>query len=245
MTPGRIEMDLTNNGLTFRRRLVLTADQQQARGEVLDNVHHFIVTLDHDGDVVTAVRGEAIRFPWTTCPGAVDVLEALVGSSVVAGTRPDVDQAQQCTHMLDTAKLAIAQIARGGTRTYDIEVRSGDAPHVCHASIARDGDPLFEWMIDGDMIVAPAKFAGHHVRGTASWSSIVAEDADLREAALALRRCLFVFRSRPRTRNLYRANQLDALRDVCFSFQSRRVDRAVRPPGFTEYDPWSPPGAGD
>lgn len=227
---------LRNNADPFWRRLRFTVGLGHVSGEIEDNVHHFRIRLDHDGDRVTATSGEALRVPWTTCPGAVAQLDQLVGTSVCAGARIEVDQAQQCTHMLDTAKLALAQVARDRDRSYEIGVRDGDDSQTCAATIDRDGQRLFEWIIRGDEVVAPPMFAGHVVIGRSRWSSTVEAEADLREAALALRRAVFIFRSRPRSKFVHRAVELPALANACFSFQTLRVKQAVRPLGFVELD---------
>lgn len=229
-------MILHNNAPAFWRRIDLHADATGARGEVSDNVHQFIVELRHDGETITKAGGLAVRVPWTTCPGAVGALKTLEGTSVRAGARVEVDQFRQCTHMLDVAKLAIAQISRGGRRTYDILVQSGENPETYRATIRRDGDILFEWHLQGEHVTAPEIFAGHMIRGRAEWSDEVQADPDMKEAALVLRRCVFVFRSRPSTKHLQRARDVPAMQDVCFSFQSERVEEAVRPDDFRELE---------
>lgn len=229
-------MILHNNAPTFWRRILLTAEQGNARGEIMDNVHHFIVNLEHDGKTITAAGGEGVRVPWTTCSNAPSQLGSLIATPVTPRGRVEVDQFQQCTHMLDTAKLAIAQIARGGTRTYDMLVQNGDGPDSYRASIARDGNPLFEWMLRRDLVIAPDAFAGHMVRGRVEWPEQILSDPDLREATLILRRCVFVFRSRPSSKSVIYARDMPSMRDACFSFQSTRVDAAMRPADFREFE---------
>ena len=63
----------------YRRRIRLTASPGAVKAELEDDFHHFATTLHHDGKYATQVVGEAIRYPWTTCPAATLRLEALAG----------------------------------------------------------------------------------------------------------------------------------------------------------------------
>lgn len=93
--------------LPFRRRLRLRHEGATAvEADLEDHVHHFGVRVEHDGRVVTAVTPRAVRWPWVTCPGALDQLQALVGAPI--GERPLVDDPRQhCTHALDVARWAV------------------------------------------------------------------------------------------------------------------------------------------
>ncbi len=69
---------------------------------------------------------------------------------------------QHCTHQLDVATLAVAHAARvvaGGAprRQYDIVVPFGLLDGQRHTvTLARDGDPLLAWELEGGRVVAPA-----------------------------------------------------------------------------------------
>ena len=54
----------------YHRRIRLVADEWTVRGDLEDDFHHFTVHLGHDGDHVVTVVGDAVRYPWTTCPAA-------------------------------------------------------------------------------------------------------------------------------------------------------------------------------
>jgi len=47
---------------------------------VEDDPHAFAISLEHDGERVTAVAAEAHRYPLTTCIGATAALQSLVGA---------------------------------------------------------------------------------------------------------------------------------------------------------------------
>ena len=73
----------------FRRRIRLTAipgsgTQPDIFGELEDTQHGFRTRIEHDGEKVTAIHGDPVRYPVSTCPGALGPLQELVG--VVLGT---------------------------------------------------------------------------------------------------------------------------------------------------------------
>ena len=55
---------------------VTAIDASTIRGDMEDDFHRFGVTLRHDGERVVEVVGDGTRFPWTTCPSAVEPLRA-------------------------------------------------------------------------------------------------------------------------------------------------------------------------
>ena len=101
----------------YRRRIRLIAGDHTVSGELEDDFHHFRATIEHDGKQVTAARGEALRVPWTTCPGSILPLARLKGlnlsRSLLAAGKHTSSRAQ-CTHLFDAACLAVAFAAQGG-----------------------------------------------------------------------------------------------------------------------------------
>jgi len=59
---------------------VTALDTSTVRGDMEDDFHRFGVTVRHDGARVVEVEGEGERYPWTTCPAAVEPLRALAGA---------------------------------------------------------------------------------------------------------------------------------------------------------------------
>jgi hypothetical protein len=218
----------------FWRRIELVSRAGAAWGRVTDNVHDFEVMLQHNGEVVTDVTSISHRFPWVTCPAAGLNLRALVGARLGTSHGLSVDQSQQCTHMLDVAKLALRHAARSGERRYEVVATQHRPGAKAIASLSRDGESLIRWDILGDKVTGPSPFAGHYLQGRSKWSEAVLADPDTLEAALILRRAVFVFQRRPLSQTVRRAEELPDLEGACFSFQSSRVKQAVRPPGFVE-----------
>ena len=104
-----------------RRHLRFAATERAAVGALEDDVHHLRVVLRHDGARVTAVSGEIVRLPWTTCAGSVAGLDSLVGTALADARdlRDAYDAARHCTHFFELAQLTLAQAARGpGRRDY-------------------------------------------------------------------------------------------------------------------------------
>jgi hypothetical protein len=217
MTPGRL----------YRRKAIAEAGKFETFAAMEDDFHHFTVHLRHDGRHVTELVGEAVRFPWTTCPGATAKLEQLIGAPLNPtpedpGRKTHI--AEHCTHLYDVAKFAIAQSARslsgqGQRRQYDITI-----PDIIDGQttgdISRDGAPVFHWEIRDRVVIAPPAFAGHKLPGRAQWPKGSIVDADALEAALMLRRALVIFRGRmSEYPEITSADQVPGGFASCFTYQ--------------------------
>jgi hypothetical protein len=185
-------------GRLYRRKSIAVANEFETVAAMEDDFHHFAVRLRHDGTHVTELHGEAVRFPWSTCPGAVAILDKLIGSPI----RPSADDpglkthiTEHCTHLYDVAKFAIAQSARGGRRQYDIVIPDPVGGYT-EGDLSRDGVHLLHWAVQDRVITSPPKFAGHQLAGRAVWPDGSIKDADALEAAMMLRRALVIFRGR-------------------------------------------------
>lgn len=223
----------------FRRAYLLVGSEGRVVAEMEDDFHRFRVTLEHDGSRVVRIAGEAFRYPWTECPGAIRVLAGLAGlqlASVPTAAGAYSDPRAHCTHLLDTAALALAHAASGrARRRYDVEVPDRVAGRT-RARLRRDGSLLLDWEVDGARIVAPERFAGVELRGRAflAWAVGTLGD-DLGEAALVLRRACFI--------SAGRAGDLDAAPNAgvymqvasgsCYSFTPGIAERALRSRGMT------------
>ena len=227
-------MKLRDDCRPFWREITLRASDRRVDAEVADNVHHFVIAVHHDGTQVTAVKGNAVRIPWITCPGAIGQLSLLTGMSVAAGARVAVDQTQQCTHMLDLARVAIAQIPRGGTRRYRADIHYDAQREVVVARLERDREIAIEWALKEGVVVSPGIFFGHDTHGRSVWSDEVKADPDLVEAGLILRRAVYIFRSRRFSTPRSSAADTPGMEGVCYSFQPERAAKALRPADYVE-----------
>ncbi len=211
---GEKQKDNAGGG-AFRRRVIAVAETGVVRAGVEDDMHHFEVTLMHDGKVVTGVTGSGPRTPWSTCSDAAQLLSKLIGTPLTAAiyrNRILPDPQQQCTHMYELALLAVAQAARGGRRQYDIFYPDPPGKRLRHRmklgngapaysdgpseiALYRDGDLYLEWHLQGQAIADPPLFAGQTVRTVTSWALEHCDDETV-EAVRILRRGLHVSYSR-------------------------------------------------
>ncbi len=180
----------------YRRAILLRALDGEVLGDLEDDFHRFRVRLEHDGRRVLSLRGEADRFPWTTCPGAVDPLARLAGTPLAeraTALAEHSDPRAHCTHLFDLAALACSHAAaRRAERRYDIEIPDRVKGRT-RATLRRDGEPLLSWTVEGHRILDPPPFAGVVMRGRQFMQWAEAQLApDLAEAAIALRRTCYI-----------------------------------------------------
>jgi len=170
----------------------VTEAEGSVHGAVEDEMHHYRVHLHHDGDRVTAIEGEPVRVPWTTCPDAAARLDDLVGlpltrrpRAVVADTEPTL----HCTHWLDLAVLCVLHAAANrDRRQFDVEVPDWTQPPFTSVLFV-DGTETLHWHIGDDLVITdPDPFAGRRlIGGFARWADETLDD-ELVEAAFVLHR---------------------------------------------------------
>lgn len=236
----------------LRRRIILDARTPgRTRAAVEDDFHHFAVDICHTGGMVTAVEGQANRYPWSTCPGATPQLADFVGCAIgpaLLRRRDLPDPLMHCTHLYELALLAIAQAGRGGIRTYDVIVpdRAGrtrfptigadgevlrpaaGADGRMSARVRRDGTEVLAWDVEGDNIVAPEGFAGHTL-WTVMRFAIPHCDDDALEAVRVLRRGIHVAGGRIFAfEESLLASMSPAAAGACYTFQPVRAANSRR-----------------
>jgi hypothetical protein len=221
----------------FRRRVDIVAQPGDGSGEVRaaleDDFHHFRVWVRHHAGEVTAIGGEALRYPFSMCPQACGPLQLLLGMKldrIAHSVTRQADASHQCTHLFDLAGLAIAAAARGDhQRRYDIDIGRRIANRT-RATLIRDGIEELVWDVNGTMIEGPMPYCGINLReGMARWA-LNTLDEEAAEAALLLRRCTLI--------SMGRAFNLDeeihaANTGLCYSQQPERAEQALRMKGST------------
>lgn len=216
----------------YRRAVRLSAQDGHATAEMEDDVHHFAVTLDYDGERVTKVRATGHRTPWTACDGAVlelARLEGLTPAEITALSAPA--RAEHCLHLFDLALLAANHLGETGfDRLYQVEVDHGaEAPPP--ARLLQDGTEILAWRIRNGVIEG-SRFDGLSL---AELPRRVADlSADDREAALILRRASSISFVRRLDLDGYEyANDLRRLETpaTCYAQQLGRRDDARRNKG--------------
>ncbi len=232
----------------FRRHVRIVANGSTITGELEDDFHHVHVVLEHDGERISACRGETERIPWTTCPAAAGELGRFVGMklspSLLESARHS-DPRLHCTHLFDVASLAVAHAARAGSaapmssreraRLYEVAIPDRVEGRT-RATLSRDGEPLLEWEIREERIMAPQPFAGREIfrGGFAPWAER-ALDPETAEAALLLHRACTI--SLGRSFDLDRVERATAFSartsGYCYTFGPEQIERARRNVGTT------------
>lgn len=241
---------------TYRRRIQLRGMAGgQVRGELADDFHHFVVEVtveekeeNVEGARVLDIRGEDVRVPWTTCPGALAPLRKMIGakvSSPLAGLVRHTPGREQCTHLHDLACLAIAHAGRmqatcdettgASDRVYDVALPDRVAGKTA-PSIRRDGSIVHAWSVEGNQITRadPEAFSDRPLAGRPFQETLASlADADLSEAAWILQRAVFV--------GTGRRHDFEKMPDAthfapivgatCHSFADERVRGAKKIPG--------------
>lgn len=215
----------------FHRRVELVAGDGTVAATIEDFNHHFDITVRHDGERVTGFAVDAVRAPWSQCPGAAGELEELVGAPI--GVRPtSAHPDHHCTHLIDLACVAVRFAGSTGRRRYDATVTGWDEP-LADAVIERDDGLRIEWRANRSMIEGPEPFAGRSLgAGFTPWV-LSTFDAEVAEAALILRRATWMSPSRG-----FDLDTFDLLGEtglgegVCYATQPQRIGIATRNRGM-------------
>jgi len=182
-------------GGSMNRIIRIHSHAKCVRAALEDDFHHFRVSIDHDGTTLHSASSVSLRAPYSLCGDAGGRLQALIGLPItndITALTKQTDARSQCTHQFDLACLAVAMAARGlGTRTYHAIVHdSRDSRYL--ATLDRDGTRVLSWSMDRETIVDPHPYAGRSIGG--GFTAFVSQQlaGDEAEAALVLRRSVFI-----------------------------------------------------
>ncbi len=209
---------------TAKRRIQLAASGAVATAELEDNFHHFRIAMTHGNGVIREVAGEAIRFPWGTCGGSVDVLRSLAGKPLAPlATLSQPERYQHCTHLFDIVSLAVDLVLRGGgERVYRTDVRVRSDVGSVSATVRRDGDLVFDWRIENNTILGPARFEGVQIARLPHWGREHLS-ADELEAAIVLRRAIHIGPGIVRDLDQFEFISEMGYPSTCYSMQPERA----------------------
>ena len=222
----------------YRRTIVLRqSGPSRVEAAVEDDPHAFAITLEHDGERVTAVSAEAHRYPLTTCNGATAALQSVVGaplSASIVELKRHADARRNCTHLFDLAALAIAHVFRAAREcVYRIEIPD-EIDGLTEARLERDQGRVLTWSLRHGVITEPARYAGQRVLGGfTSWAVANLAGEEL-EFALVLQRGYFVALSRiydMQTVSMGPASEDPMPSGICFSYSPGQAEHAWRVPG--------------
>jgi hypothetical protein len=221
----------------YRRRIRIVAGVGEVSVDMEDDPHRYGVTLYHDGQCVTGIEGRALRTPWALCPSAVAMLPRLVGMPL--SPRPTAvyqhtSGTDQCTHLFDTAGLAVAHAARGTTaRQYDMEVSCPAQRDIQEAILHRDGVEVLRWTFRRSVVLAPERFAGQSFKRILVRAETECTDADDYEAIVLLQRASFTSVARYFDLDRMTVAGEIPLVGACFVYQPGVAERAARMMGST------------
>lgn len=207
----------------FRRRFGMASGPGWVRSAVEDDYHCMRVTLHHDGKCVTAIQGEVLRAPWSTCPGASAQLQQTFTGVALDEFAARGEKQANCTHLYDLALLAAAHAFDPQPPIYDVLVSDAvDGQRV--AEVRRNGERVLGWTEAAFQIVEPAELAGTRLDKLRPWIDSLTPDRQ--EAARLLRWGNMMANGR----QIPLENQSDATRmpSNCYTFQPERKVVAQR-----------------
>jgi hypothetical protein len=223
----------------LRRRIIVATqpagdEAGEARAVVEDDFHHFRVVVRQRGGRVFEAFGDGLRTPNALCRSASERLTEIVGmplSAASAAVHERTDARLQCTHMIDLAGLAVAALAQGWVRrTYDATVPDRVQDRT-RASLTRDGRAILAWEMEGARIAAPEAYAGVNIGGGFTRWARERLSLDETEAALVLRRAVFI--SVGRGVDLDAPGRRTGPMGGCWAWQPERAALATRHVGST------------
>ncbi len=231
------------NGI-YRRALRLTNRAPgEVFGELEDMVHAMRCSISHADGVVTAVKGEFVRWPMTTCPGAVAQLQMLVGirlDTPVGWFFSEGRARRNCTHFYDLAIAMLFHARRDeAVRRYDVVIPDHPGPDPVRASLLRNGKVALEWLVAADStILSPEPFAGRKpMAGFSSWATEILDPETL-DMALVLQKGYWQSGARRALTGLLRGpimGREDQHKGVCHTFSSPQFEQAVRVPSWRDF----------
>lgn len=223
----------------YRRRIRLQASSYEVRADVFDDYHDMSCTMRHDDAVVTHVQAEIKRAPFSTCPGAINVVDELAGMPLSISRRQFYGEGRphrNCTHIFDLVALAMKHALSGeALSTLDFVVpdlvKSG-----AWVEAHRDGQRVHRWLVgDDNTILAPNEYAGRSMfGGFVRWAESVFEGVAL-DLALHLQKVIFIARGR---QYLLAQESENSIRDeperigVCYTFSEPQFSLAQSNPDY-------------
>ncbi len=160
----------------FRRRFRVLPGVGSVTSQLEDDFHGMIVTLRHDGERIHAVEASMPRNPWTTCPGATEVVRATFTGASLAGAARTGDKRANCTHLYDLAVLAARHAGATAPLTYDMLV-SDPVDGAIDCELRKDGVTLLSWRLRDGVIEGETEPGGRTLFELRDWIATLEGEA--------------------------------------------------------------------
>lgn len=208
----------------YRRRFRITPLADRVLTELEDDYHRMSVTVIHDGTVATALEPVMDRAPWTTCPGAIAMLQQTFTGIALDAFAARGDKRANCTHLHDLAILGAAHAFDKQPLVYDILVADA-VDGIRRAELRRNGAKELSWSDSGGRIIEPAEIAGLTLDKLGPWINSL--DPQRQETTRLLRWGNMV--ANGRTMSLEHHSDVARMPDGgCYTFQPQRKSEARR-----------------
>lgn len=194
--PTKFKMNPHYGSGVFRRRIRLSRHAGHLHGALEDCNHGFQVTVFHQHNIVTDIKPQFMRIPFTTCGGAETPLKKLLGASLSATPAELLALApplSNCTHLHDLTLLTIGHGQREvDVVQYDVEV-SDAKEGVSDLRVWRrvdDEEPILmhHWQSQNYMIASPPELKDKPLfMGFSRWANEMFKDI-ANEAAFVLQK---------------------------------------------------------
>lgn len=220
----------------FRRRILIEPERGRVTAELEDDWHRMVVSLVHADGVIVQVVADMKRWPWSSCPGAVERLSRTFTGVALADAARRGEKTANCTHLHDLALFAAAHAGDADAVAYDIHV-SDIVETTSHAVLCRDGVMLLAWTLVDHRFTVPPDLAGRRLTEMGDW--IATLDPNAREAARVLRwAAIMAF---GRTMDIPGGSSAAQFpTGACYTFQPDKAATATRSPAawidFSESD---------
>lgn len=215
----------------YRRNVIVTPSAGKCTTALEDDYHAMVVTITHDGSVITGLTSEMVRVPWSTCPGAAEVISrTFIGVSLQEAAKRG-DKRLNCTHLYDLTLLAAAHALDDGPTFYAIAA-SDKVDGLVDAEIRLNGQPVLSVAHCNDVLTYPEAVVGRTLFDMRDWIAGL-PDAATREAARLLQWATIIAHGRALT--LEQHGDISRTPASCYTFQEERRHDAVRLPTILDF----------
>lgn len=212
------------------RRVIVQPGPGWIGGVLEDDIHRFHLRLDHDGTRILAAHAEAVRHPWSACPGAAPHIAGELTGALLADVAAR-DPTQHCTHLFDLAVVLAAHAGDTDPTRFDMRVADRIDERTT-ATLHENGVLALRWQLDGTANVGDGDHAGRDLRGLSRWKLELSPGEA--ERATMLRRAVFISGGRQFTvpANETAADQGPTRLGVCYNYQLPQAAGSTRSPNW-------------